>query len=759
MAYDALLWAVDYFRPKEGWLSLGLLVSVVFLLITSTQEVDWVPEAGVVWITAVLGLILAYLLAKKARSTLLAWILIFLYGLLITTIRLAHLLPTLDLLKQGFWPLRMYWLQNSALFIDRSASWVIAVARGHRSQETIIFAFGLGLASWLLVAFAVWTVIRQQKPLLGLTFMGIALALNGFFGLSPHWYLSTFIGLTVLLTATINLNTLEQNWRLRNLDFSDEIRIELLLYVGVIAMVLMAAAMSLPSFSITKAVEAFMSHPWVSGVEETLDEAFGGVKKPRPRPPGSLGGYGAMPRAYLLGEEPPDLSEIVMMTAIVTDANGNPAPPELTKRIHWRSLSYEVYTGRGWTLSEEREEPLSANELIPLPEAAGTLELVQDINWLRDERLVRYTLGYPVQFDHDVSLRWRGLDDFVRARGSSTNYLVTTRVSVASPDELREAVTADVPAIILSRYTQLPENLPQRIRDLAQDVAGDLDNPYDQARTIERFLRQYPYSLEIEPAPASIDPVDYFLFDLQSGYCDYYASAMVVLARSLGLPARIAVGFLSQPPDEIGMQTIRQSNGHSWAEVYFAGYGWVEFEPTAGFTSPHDVAYEQDWGTRPPEDFVHDFGETAPLPERDPIQRPIDWKTILTRVGMVVFIAVGIGAFWLWQQRRVEAEDSVLKIYGRLQSQAQKLDYPALPHQTPTEFNEALQANLDTFSDHPKSQEQAAAVKPLAARLTELFSLHQYANDPEDLSPEARTLWKKMKRPLWLMRLSKRFMK
>ncbi len=759
MFVDAFTWAFYRFRPKEGWLSLILLISTVFLLVSAILEVDWVPEAGVVWITAVLGLLLAYILAKKAKSTLFAWILIFLYGLLITLIRLAHLLPTLNLIRQGYWPLRAYWLGNSALFIDRAGSWLIAVSRGNRSQETIMFAFGLGLASWLLSALAVWTVIRQRKPLRGLTFLGIALALNGFFGLSPLWYLTAFVGLAVVLSATINFNTMEDKWKERGLDFSDEIRIEMLIYVGVIAMFLMAASMSLPAFSITKAVEAFMSHPWISGAEETLDEAFGGVRKPRPRPPGSPGGYGVMPRSYLLGDEPPDLTEIIMMTAVVTDENGNPVPYDITKRIHWRSLSYEIYTGRGWTLTQEREEPISANEIISLPEVASSLELVQDITWVRDERLVRYTLGEPIQFDHEVTLRWRGLDDFVRARGLETNYQVTTRVSIAEPDELRTTGTTDVDSVILSRYTQLPERLPQRVRDLAQEVAGDLDNPYDQARALEQFLRQYPYSLEVDATPPGLDPVDYFLFDLQSGYCDYYSSSMVVMARSLGIPARVAVGFLSQPPDDNGVQTIRQSNGHSWAEVYFAGYGWVEFEPTASFSSPHDTTIEQAWGTRPPEDFIGNLGDTAPLPERDPIKQPIDWGKILSRVGLVVLLLVILVAGWVWFQRHAEAQDSVLATYGRFQDQAQKLDMAAQPHQTPTEFNQTFQENLDNFSDHPQTQARARTVKPLAARLTELFSEFQYAPDPEDRTDEARTIWKKMKRPLWLMRLRKRFMK
>jgi hypothetical protein len=231
------------------------------------------------------------------------------------------------------------------------------------------------------------------------------------------------------------------------------------------------------------------------------------------------------------------------------------------------------------------------------------------------------------------------------------------------------------------------------------------------------------------------------------------------MARSLGLPARVAVGFLSQPPDEYGMQTIRQSNGHSWAEVYFAEYGWVEFEPTAGFASPHDAAFDQAWGIRSPEDFNADLGNTAPLPDRDPVKRPINWGKILTRVGIVLVIAVGLAALWVWQQRRREAEDTVSRSYGRFQAQAKKLEYPIHPAQTPAEFNETFQANLAEFAQHPQAQADAETVKPLTSRLTEMFSQYQYAPEPPDHADEARKVWKKMKRPLWLLRLRKRFMK
>ena len=91
----------------------------------------------------------------------------------------------------------------------------------------------------------------------------------------------------------------------------------------------------------------------------------------------------------------------------------------------------------------------------------------------------------------------------------------------------------DAPPEIRARYTQLPRDLPARVHQLAHTIADPQPTAYDQARAIEAFLRQYPYSLDLSPPPADVDIVDYFLFDLQTGFCDYYASAMVVMALSL----------------------------------------------------------------------------------------------------------------------------------------------------------------------------------------------------------------------------------
>ena len=106
--------------------------------------------------------------------------------------------------------------------------------------------------------------------------------------------------------------------------------------------------------------------------------------------------------------------------------------------------------------------------------------------------------------------------------------------------------------------------------------------PYHQARVIESYLRDnIKYNELIPRPPAGQDPVDWVLFDHQEGYCNYYASAMIVMLRSLGIPARMAAGFAQGTYDnEEGMYVVTEHDAHTWVEAYFPGYGWIEFEPT-----------------------------------------------------------------------------------------------------------------------------------------------------------------------------------
>ena len=133
-------------------------------------------------------------------------------------------------------------------------------------------------------------------------------------------------------------------------------------------------------------------------------------------------------------------------------------------------------------------------------------------------------------------------------------------------------------------YTQLPDGLPERVRDLAEFVTAEATNDYDRMLLLEAFLRSnFDYTLSPGPSPVGRDFVDHFLFDIQRGYCVHFATAFVVMARALGMPTRYVEGFLIQGQSRFDDIYVLNNMAHAWPEVYFEGYGWVRFEPTPAY--------------------------------------------------------------------------------------------------------------------------------------------------------------------------------
>jgi len=143
---------------------------------------------------------------------------------------------------------------------------------------------------------------------------------------------------------------------------------------------------------------------------------------------------------------------------------------------------------------------------------------------------------------------------------------------------------------IHSIYTALPDNLPSRIGELARDITRDAKSNYEKVTAIEKYLRNnYTYTLSPENVPANRDFVDYFLFDGKEGYCTYYATAMAVMLRTLGIPTRYVEGYVLPPNQSSdGIYIVNNSNAHAWVEVYFEGFGWLMFEPTPAFAGTMD---------------------------------------------------------------------------------------------------------------------------------------------------------------------------
>lgn len=740
MLYNAVEWFWNRYRPAEGWLSLFLLFAAIACLTTAITAAGWVPEDGVVAVTGAWGLLLGVVVAKGPLRPVAAWLLILNYGLVITAIHLGQLLPPLSVLVEGRGAIvfRQQWF----LLFDRLAGWWIAVSQGGSSSETLPFAFGLGLLIWFLAAYAAWSTYRRRRPLVALTLIALALALNGYFsgGEVPAWFTALFIALAVMLTAAMHFANLEQVWVEQAVDYSREIRVELLAVAAGVAVALLTISLFLPAIRFSALASAFQQSAPVEQAEDTLSRAFAGVRRPRREVVARPGGGGVMPRSYLLGNAP-ELYETLVFTASVQADAGD------AYSGYWRGLSYDTYTGRGWALSDERSERLEPAETLSLQ---GQRVLTQTVVRHSADPQVRYTLGYPQGFADAVNVYWRGADDYSRASGPGAVYTATSTLLSATGAQLRQAGTP--PDTILARYTNLPQDVPSRITELAQEVTSASDNDYDRARALESFLRQYPYSLDVEAPPPDRDPVDFFLFDLQSGYCDYYASAMTVMARSVGIPARLVIGYAAQQPDERGVQSIYQINAHAWVEVYFQGIGWIEFEPTAAFATRTEVVEGDPLAI----DSATPEPPAVPLPAPDP-ERPFPpWLALLL---MVVVLAAWI--WWLRRPRRAQpqtARDTLLWAYAHLQQSARRLGHATPPSQTPAEFGHSLTSRLAAWQSHRYLGRLLEGVQPAIKRLTALFALRQYGRRSEapDHTVGSRKEWREILRRLRLFSFLKR---
>ena len=258
---------------------------------------------------------------------------------------------------------------------------------------------------------------------------------------------------------------------------------------------------------------------------------------------------------------------------------------ESEKASYWQTASYDRYTGDGWVRTGD-----AGAYRGELPGPPGDTETLRQRVTAEDAISVLPAAWKPVEVTGDVAsgatVTPQGNLRPERSIQPGEAYEVRSRVPNASAADLRRAGT-DYPDRVTDTYLQLPGSTTDRVRDLSAEVAADAETPYDKAVAIERYLEsEKEYSLSV-PAPTG-DVADTFLFEREAGYCTYYATTMVVMLRSQGVPARFATGYT--PGEAIGddERVVRGLDSHAWVEVYFPDTGWVRFDPTP--SGPRETA-------------------------------------------------------------------------------------------------------------------------------------------------------------------------
>ncbi|MFB6301110.1 MAG: DUF3488 and DUF4129 domain-containing transglutaminase family protein [Halobacteriales archaeon] len=242
----------------------------------------------------------------------------------------------------------------------------------------------------------------------------------------------------------------------------------------------------------------------------------------------------------------------------------------------WRVGAYDRYTSSDW-IRTGRSQPYTG----PLTRPEGRPEQLRQAFRAESAIDTMPAAWKPVDVDTQATdIRVTDLEGFRPTGGleAGDRYDVESYRPSWSPEQLRGS-ERDYPSVIENRYLQLPQSTSSRIGEFTSDLLSSVDNPYDAALRIKRWLdTNKGYSLEVERP--NDDIAGNFIFEMNQGYCVYFATAMVVMLRTQGIPARFVVGYTPGQQVEDNRWVIRGYHSHAWVEVYFEDVGWIEFDPT-----------------------------------------------------------------------------------------------------------------------------------------------------------------------------------
>jgi transglutaminase-like putative cysteine protease len=765
-------------------LTLALVLSMTAGLLEAVTNL----EAMLAVVVAILGASLGWILALLPVKGWLAALLSLVFGVEYLLVRVGRLEQRLLAIAREalrlLWQLVEWYLtevppdwgplpslylalwSDMGTLLTRTYSWISNLVTRSAAVDVVGPSMVWGFVVWMLTAWAGFVIRRHHRPLVGVLPGGLLLSfVLSYTGSSPYIFLP-ILGTTLVLMAMMGQHAREESWMQHGVDFSQGLWSDVVMTATGVSVALVLAAAVAPSITVDRIAD------WVAEItarqEETttevVAEGLGLQQRPEPRPVRQVQAAVStdLPQRHLIGSGP-ELSRMVVMVIETGEIPPVTVPDpwvfDSAPRHYWRSHTYDYYFGRGWATSNTEVIDYEPGEQLSLPEGEHLRPLRQSVHLIGDQTggLV-FVDGQLVSVDQEFAVATRRPDEFFGATTESRRYRADSVITVASVDELR-AASEDYPPQIVSRYLQLPDTVPARVVSLARDLTALQPTPFDRAYTIEQYLREFPYNLDVPVPGLAADIADYFLFDLQEGYCDYYATSMVVMARAVGLPARMVVGYASGSYDPFEARyVVTRADAHAWVEIYFPGYGWVEFEPTGGRPAidrpgqPQELTWPE--STEP----------AAPLVERsggDGQWHPVTGTWILMGLGAVALVVgVGTGADSA-RLLLVRPESMAKRLHQRLTAYARRLRAPIRDGDTPHELAAALKGRVVRIG-RARGFAGSEIVEPAADEiqsLTDLYIDALYRPEPDLSSVRLRGAawtWWRLRWRLWLAWLWRR---
>ena len=554
-------------RLWEDGLTLALVGAAFLCVAANVQAANWVEGLPLLYPIGLAALFVAYALSRAhARQSLAIFAGLFV-GATIVYFEIMAILEGGSL-----------YVKTDHL-LDRMYVWWSAVTQHGTSVDPLpVIVIALAL-TWVGSFLAAWAILKWRNAWLGLIPGGAALIWDsGFsdsqFSVSAALYLI----LGVLLVMRLRVATVQGKWERDAVPYPRFIALSVLNATFWATCALLAGALLLP----------------MGAQSGTASSGWSTLTGPLTSRLTSVAG------AFISINPDKGLKIHALKDALIAQGGIDPSlipagevdatlPPDVAPFL--RDQSYDQLRRDGWHINEQDDLPLAAgdsvaapdNEVDPLLRKPVAVQVT--VGGINGDRLL--SVGQPLRTNEDArSIIGSTPADVSGLQaehhlGNGSQYTVVGSVSAATVDQLRAAGTA-YPDWVKQTYLQTSRRLPQRVSDKAHEITASTDNPYDAATVIETYLRSLPVDNTVPAAPGRQDPVDYFLFDAQSGNYDYHASAMTVMLRTLGIPARFASGYVVDPAQQQsdGGVKLTQAQAFAWPEVYFPSVGWVEFNPT-----------------------------------------------------------------------------------------------------------------------------------------------------------------------------------
>jgi transglutaminase-like putative cysteine protease len=560
-------------KPNRWWdlPAAFLLLATIITAAMRLAATEWADDLSLIPILVSFGVIIGLVIGQSRFSTLSAAFLGLAYGL--------FLIPwQLGLRVEGVpsWRLRLITLA------ERLDTVSVQLADREPVRDSILFILLMCILFWILSTHAGYTLTRTGNAWAAVLPSGLVMFAVHSFDVSistRSLYQPFYIFLCLILVARIAYVHHQNNWKHKNISLPSKLDINFIRFALILAGIFLLFSFTFPALagSVSSITHA------ASPIRSTWDEMKGSVKNVfislRTNVLAGIEYYGPITQLGL--GNPLSDDEIFLARTSFFEPQG--------ERYYWRARVYDTYEDGQWLnslfssgdynpreinplFSDERGRWVSSFELYSLTRLSTLFTPSQPL-WVSrkaDVEFIKYPDG---TFDYSI---FRANQDIKAGEW----YEVHASLSNASAEELRESGD-EYPAWISDDYLQLPGSITTRTLDLAQKITKGLDNPYDKVVAINNYLREtITYQDTVSGIPKDQEAIDWFLFDYQSGFCNYYATAEVILLRAVGIPARWAIGFAQGEEQDDGSYIVLQSDAHAWPEVYFSGFGWVEFEPT-----------------------------------------------------------------------------------------------------------------------------------------------------------------------------------